>query len=151
MHAANPSTASPEPRLTIQGQLDDLALVRPWVEALAAEYSVPAETRFAIELCLEEALSNVIRHGYSGQSSQSITIECAPSGAEELVFTIDDQAPPFDPFTPGREASEPHPATLAELEPGGQGIRLMRKFASRVAWEQRPNGNRLTLGFNLTH
>lgn len=141
-----PHPSWPEPRLTLQSQLEDLTLVWPWVEALAARYSVPAETQFAIQLCLEEALSNVIRHGYRGQANQSITVECAPSGVAELVFTVEDHAPPFDPVAAAPAAT---PASIQELEPGGQGIRLMRKFASRLTWQPLPHGNRLILAFAL--
>ena len=154
-----PSPSSPEPRLTLKSQLEDLTLVRPWVEAIAARHSVPADTQFAIQLCLEEALSNIIRHGYQGQPNQSIsiacTVECALAGvgnedAGELVFTVEDHARPFDPLAPLTPAPAPTCAVNSqELLPGGQGIRLMRKFASRLAWQQLPNGNRLTLAFAI--
>lgn len=144
-----PSPSSPEPRLTLKSQLEDLPLVWPWVEALAARYSIPTDTQFAIQLCLEEALSNIIRHGYQGQANQCITVECAPSGVAELVFTVEDHALHFDPLAPFTAAPAPVPASIQELLPGGQGIRLMRKFASRLAWQQLPNGNRLTLAFAI--
>ena len=153
-----PSPSSPEPRLTLQSQLEDLTLVWPWVEALAVRYSIPADTQFAIQLCLEEALSNIIRHGYQGQANQPIsiacTVKCAPSGVEnedagEFVFTVEDHAPPFDPLAPSAAALAPVPASIQELLPGDQGIRLMRKFSSRLAWQQLPNGNRLTLAFTI--
>ena len=70
-HACGTNPSSPEPRLILKGQLEDLARVWPWVEALATRYSVPADTQFAIQLCLEEALSNIVRHGYGGQPNQS--------------------------------------------------------------------------------
>jgi anti-sigma regulatory factor (Ser/Thr protein kinase) len=160
MAGPSPSSlpSSPEPRLTLKSQLEDLTLVWPWIEAIAARYSVPADTQFAIQLCLEEALSNIIRHGYRGQPNQSIsiacTVECAPAGtgnqdAGELVFTVEDQAPPFDPLAPFTAAPAPATASIQELPPGGQGIRLMRKFSSRLAWQQLANGNRLTLTFAI--
>jgi len=139
----------PAPRLTLTSQLEDLSLVLPWAEALAVQYSIPAQTQFAIQLCLEEALSNIIRHGYRGQATCSITVECAPSGSGELVFTIEDHAPHFDPFSASAAGQASAPASIDELEPGGQGIRLMRKFASRVAWQPIAGGNRLTLAFAL--
>jgi anti-sigma regulatory factor (Ser/Thr protein kinase) len=150
--------SSPEPRLTLKSQLEDLTRVWPWVEAIAARYSVPPDTQFAIQLCLEEALSNIIRHGYQGQADQPIsiacTVECAPAAVEnehaaELVFTVEDHAPPFDPLARSA-APAPAPASLQELQPSGRGIRLMRKFAGRLTWQQLPNGNRLTMGFVLT-
>jgi anti-sigma regulatory factor (Ser/Thr protein kinase) len=150
MHATNPSIdrPSPESRLILQSQLEDLTLVWPWVQALTSQYSISAQTQFAIALCLEEALSNVMRYGYRGQENQSITVDCA-LGAGELVFTIQDHAPHFDPFAPSPAGQAPPSASIDELQPGGQGIRLMRKFASRLAYEQLPNGNRLTLAFAI--
>ena len=65
MHAED--TVKPESRLTLKSQLDDMAALWTWVEAIVAEYAIPPDTAFAIHLCLEEAISNVIRHGYSGQ------------------------------------------------------------------------------------
>ena len=62
-------------RLTLTSRLADLALVRPWVDALAVEHALPQDTVFAIHLCLEEALSNIIRHGYGGEPNHAITIE----------------------------------------------------------------------------
>jgi anti-sigma regulatory factor (Ser/Thr protein kinase) len=147
MPALDPS--SPGPRLTLRSRLEDLAQLWPWVETLAARYSLPDKTRYAIELCLEEALSNIVRHGFRGELNQLITVQCKPSGAGELIFTVEDQAPPFDPlaYAPSGTA----PASIEDLKPGGQGIRLMRNFASRLAWEPLATGNRLTLAFPLPH
>jgi anti-sigma regulatory factor (Ser/Thr protein kinase) len=149
MHASNPS--GPELRLTLKSQLADLTLVWSWVEALAAHHSLSAETQFAIQLCLQEALSNVIRHGYSGQADQPITVECASTSRGEIIFVVEDHAPPFDPLAHPHAGQAPAPASIAELEPGGQGIRLMRGFAHRAAYQRLPNGNRLTLAFTLPH
>jgi anti-sigma regulatory factor (Ser/Thr protein kinase) len=153
MTALDPSL--PEPQLTLKSQLEDLTLVRPWVEAIATRYSVPANTQFAIELCLEEALSNIIRHGYRGQTNQAIstvcTVESTPSAAAaaELVFTVEDHAPPFDPLARFDDAPASAPVSFEDFPPGGQGIRLMRKFADRLAWHRLLDGNRLTLAFAI--
>jgi anti-sigma regulatory factor (Ser/Thr protein kinase) len=141
-----PNPSPPEPRLTLKSQLEDLTLVWPWVEALGRQYSVPADTQFAIQLCLEEALSNIVRHGYGAQPSYPITVECAASGVAELVFTVEDHAPPFDPFA---AAPPPAPTSIQELQPGGQGIRLMQKFATRLEYQHLTHGNRLTLAFAI--
>jgi anti-sigma regulatory factor (Ser/Thr protein kinase) len=159
-----PSPSSPEPLLTLKSQIEDLTLVWPWIEALAARYSIPAEIQFAIELCLEEALSNVIRHGYQGRTNQAISVACtiapAPAGSEnqgvgELIFTVEDHAPPFDPLAPITIAATPARAVnrqdvnSRDFLPGGQGIRLMRKFSNRLVWQQLPGGNSLTLAFAI--
>jgi serine/threonine-protein kinase RsbW len=146
----NPSSALPS-RLTLHGRLDDLALVWPWVESVAAAYAISAKTKFAIQLCLEEALSNIIRHGYNNRPNEALTVDCVldgdhKGGNHELVLTIDDEAPAFDPLA-APEAE--NPSTIEELKPGGRGIRLMRKFAGSLAYQRLPSGNRLTLRFAL--
>ena len=140
-------TVKPQPRLTLQGQLGELARVWPWIEALASEYSIPAGTQFAIQLCLEEALSNIVRHG---QSDQPITVDCARSAANrELMFTLEDHGPAFDPLAPSEFEKTPAPTSIDQLQVGGQGIRLMRRFAGSLAYQRLPGGNRLTIGFAL--
>ncbi len=57
-------TAKHVSRLTLKSQLDDMASLWPWVESVAVEHGIPADTLFGVHLCLEEAISNVIRHGY---------------------------------------------------------------------------------------
>ena len=74
-----------ESRLTLRSRLQDLALVWPWVQALALDYAIQPDSQFAINLCLEEALSNVIRHGYAGQADQAITVEMPLPAGRELA------------------------------------------------------------------
>jgi serine/threonine-protein kinase RsbW len=140
------NAARSEQRLTIQSRLEDLGLIWPWVESLATEHAVPADTGFAIDLCLEEAVSNVIRHGYGGQPDRPISIDFAIEPGE-LAFTIEDQAPPFDPLALPAVEETPAPASIDEIPLGGRGIALMRKFAGSLAYERLPGGNRLTIRF----
>jgi anti-sigma regulatory factor (Ser/Thr protein kinase) len=145
MPGENPLTL--EPRLTIQSQIEEVARLWPWVEALAAEYSISNKTQFAMHLCLEEVVSNIIRHGYGSQQNQPITISFAAAGTDYVEFIVDDHAPPFDPLlqTPIEEAVAI--SSIEQLEPGGQGIRLMKKFAHGLAYQRLPDGNRLTIRF----
>ena len=127
-------TTMPESRLTLDSRLDDLALFWPWVEALAAEYAIPPATKFAIDLCLEESLSNIIRHGYGGGAGQPIFVDFANSG-DGWTFTIEDRSPHFNPLE--LEDEKPAPATFDELQAGGRGINLLKQFAGTLttnAW-----------------
>jgi serine/threonine-protein kinase RsbW len=145
---AGKTEARSEPRLTIQSRLGDLVLLWPWADALAAEYRIPAGTLYSIHLCLEEAISNVIRHGYQERPGQSITVEFTPlAGAVE--FTIEDKAPAFNPLTLPQPDPVAAPASLDEFPAGGRGISLMRKFAGSLAYRRLANGNRLTMFFSL--
>lgn len=139
----------PELRLSLQGGMEDLARVWPWIQELAAAYAIPREMLFAVNLCVEEVLSNIVRHGYGGGSRLPITIDFAIRGRDSFVFVIEDRAPAFDPleFTP-RELPLPS-ASIEDYEPGGQGIRLLRKFAGGLSYERLGGGNRVTIGFTF--
>jgi serine/threonine-protein kinase RsbW len=139
-------TMRPAHRLVLQSHLDEFAKLWPWVDALGAEYSIPARTLFTIHLCLEEAVSNIIRHGYEGREGQPIMVNFARESEIDLVFTIDDQAPPFDPlaYDPGPHAR----SSMDLLEPGDQGIRLLRKYSAGLGYGRLAHGNRLTIRFS---
>ena len=138
-------TTAPETRLILRSRLEELAAVWPWVDALATEYSIPAKTVFAIHLCLEEALSNVIRHGCDGQGDRQIIVSFS-ANEESATVTIEDQASHFNPLAAPSAAT---PSSVDDLRPGGRGILLMRQFASHLSYEELPTGNRLTLVFPL--
>ena len=109
-----------EARLTLKSQIQDLALLWPWLDALALEYKIPANTLFAINLCLEEAISNVIRHGYAGQPNNTITVDCTPAAENWLTFIVEDSAPHFapadsDPAT-ARESIAPKPTRIEDVD-----------------------------------
>jgi serine/threonine-protein kinase RsbW len=134
-----------EERLDLQSRMSDLARVPDWIERLAAQHSIPLSTQFSMNLCLEEVLSNIIRHGYSGDSNQSISVKFSSPRQDFFVFTVEDEAPAFDPIV-----SEVPPvlSALNENPIGGQGIRLLRRFADELQYQPTPTGNRLHIGFS---
>ena len=137
-----PDTHEVRKRLELTSTLADLGRVAPWVGELAALYGFSDDARFAIELCLEEALSNIVRHGYAGEAGHALTVDFARV-EDKALFVVVDNAPAFEPLQPGEAAS----ANLNTMTPGGQGLRLLYRFANSVEYERLEDGNRLTLGF----
>jgi serine/threonine-protein kinase RsbW len=129
-------------RLELDSSLTELARVAPWVGELADEYDISGETRFAIELCLEEVLSNIVRHGYRGEAGRQISIDFSKRDGD-LIFVVEDSAPHFEPLEP----EDVVPESLDTITPGGQGIRLLYRFAGSVKYERLDGRNRLTIGF----
>lgn len=132
-------------QLVLRSRLDELVQVYPWIEALGAAYAIPSTTRFAMNLCLEEALSNVVQHGYRGDPDQTITVTFERNGEREISFIVEDSAPHFRPFDPAVPMENAAPAALEQIVPGGNGIRLLRKFADAVEWKPLEHGNRLRI------
>jgi anti-sigma regulatory factor (Ser/Thr protein kinase) len=147
------STPAPDPaqdrerdrdRLTLDSRLAELARVAPWVLQLAARYSISAHVAFAMNLCLEESLSNAIRHGYNETSGRYVRVRFSRPGENVFELTVEDDAPHFNPL---QLAALP---TIAEdpTRVGGQGIRLMRSFADSIDYTATPAGNQLRLRFS---
>ncbi len=135
-----------EDQLSLNSQLSELAKVWTWVEALAAQHQIPAKTVYAIQLCLEEVLSNIIRHGYNGEPGHSFTVAFTPLADGLWSFTAEDSAPHFSPLEEADKRAETR-HDLDILKPGGLGIPILKKFTHAVSYEALPVGNRITLTF----
>ena len=131
-------------RLILRSQLSEITRIPLWITALASRHGISERTQFSINLCLEEALSNVVQHGYRGAADRSLTVNFASPGERYFEFVVEDEAPAFNPL----EAEElPALTAGAPMRIGGQGIRLIRRFADSIEYERTDGGNRLHLGF----
>jgi serine/threonine-protein kinase RsbW len=134
-------------KLALRSRLSDIAQLPPWIEVLASSYAIPVDVQFAMNLCLEEVVSNVIRHGYGTEADRSVIVRFTMPREGYFVFVVDDEAPRFNPLS----AHElPNLNARQEIRVGGQGIRLLRRFADALEYEPMPTGNRLRMGFSIT-
>lgn len=135
-------------RLELDSRLTELIRVRPWVDSVADRFGLSEEKRFAMHLCMEEALANVVLHGYSGEPGHSIVITAIVE-AMTLSIRVDDHAPQFSPidFLPNSSNGETKTRGFESLTPGGNGIRLLKRFSGSLHYEKLSDGNRLTIAF----
>ena len=134
-------------RIVLPAELSAMECLPAWIERLAGKWAVDNRTHYAIHLCLEEAVSNVIRHGYAGNSDGNIvTISCCEAPSGHLLFTVEDTAPLFDPLS-----TSPAPLLDADggIHIGGRGLDLLRGFANSLTYEPISGRNRLHIGFAL--
>ena len=129
-------------RLVLRNHLAELNRLAVWIEGWA-QNSVFPDVSFALQLCLEEAVANVIMYGGSDRGLE-IAVELERRGGT-LVARIEDNGQPFDPT----QISPPPPASsLKDAKIGDLGIHLMRSFAGHLDYERRNGRNRLTLRFD---
>lgn len=133
-----------EERLTLQSRLSEITRIPPWLQMLASRYRIPERTRFGMDLCLEEVLSNVIRHGYAGAPDRTILVTYGNPRIDTFTLVVEDEAPLFNPLLVQDKSM---PSSLKEVSQGGRGIRLLRQFADAVKYEPTQTGNRLTISF----
>ena len=134
--------------LTIQADIAELARAADWLDGVATRMAIPDQTRFAIDLCLEEALANTVRHGFPDDLTADRTVRVHIDRAGDIVtVTIEDHGMAYDPL----ETPEPErPATLAEAPIGGLGVHLMRRFTQAMDYQRQDGTNRLTLRISIT-
>jgi serine/threonine-protein kinase RsbW len=105
------------------------------------ELQTPSLAIEDLTLAIDEAVTNIIIHGYQGVPG-IIELEVRRDG-ERLLVTIRDQAPLFDPTTvPRPDLSIP----LDRRPFGGMGVHLMRESLDGIHYRALPGGgNELTL------
>jgi anti-sigma regulatory factor (Ser/Thr protein kinase) len=129
-------------RLVLRNDVAELKRLAGWIEGFAGQGMSP-DVSFAVQLCLEEAVANIIMYGAAKDDRLEIAVELERNGGT-LVARIEDNGRQFDPT----RAPSPSVATsLEEAKIGDLGIHLMRSFASGMDYERRDGRNRLTLQF----
>jgi anti-sigma regulatory factor (Ser/Thr protein kinase) len=97
-----------------------------------------------MDLCLEEVLSNIIRHGYAGEPNHVLIIRHQTHREGFFTLVVEDEAPPFNPLLFHDPRFPPSPE---DISGGGMGIHLLRQFADAVEYDPKPTGNRLIISF----
>lgn len=114
-----------------------------WLDGGICADKPPDRLTFALGLCVEELLMNTLMHGASTEEALVATIE-VELFPDRIELVYQDNAQPFD-IT---QLPEAHPdRSLAEIAPGGLGVKLMRRFTDRLEYEKVPTGNRVTCVF----
>ena len=129
-------------RLLLHRDLAELERLAVWIEGWAMR-DLSHELSFAIQVCLEEAVANIIMYSTTTDDRLEIIVE-VERGDQTLVARIEDNGSAFDPIQAPRP---PVPASLAEAKVGNLGIHLMRSFASGMHYERCDSRNRLTMRF----
>ncbi|MCE9618676.1 MAG: ATP-binding protein [Planctomycetes bacterium] len=111
-----------------------MAPVRAMLCELASRAGLDEPACGHIALAIDEALTNIIRHGYKNDPDSRIWISAwelkSPKG---LRIQIDDLAPQVDP-------SQLKGRKLEDVRPGGLGVHLIHSLMDVVQFSQRPGG-----------
>jgi serine/threonine-protein kinase RsbW len=104
-----------------------MAEVRDHVAGLLERNHWPADDVFAVQLAVQEAVANAIRHGCGGDAAKRVVCSLRCDDTGEAVVVVRDPGPGFDP---GAVADPLAGANI--LKPSGRGIFLMRALMDDV-------------------
>ena len=133
--------------LTIPAQLSCLTQASAWLIGVSGQLDIEAEIVSAMDLCLEELVTNSIKYGLDTIAPEEQLIRVTVQNLGEIVrLTIVDKANAFDPREPTEKVL---PANVMEAEIGGLGLLLVRKLTHRFAYQRDGDSNIMVLEFAL--
>lgn len=126
--------------LSIASHPKNLAVVRGATERLARLEGFSDEASYCLMLAIDEALANVIEHGYDGRPDQPITVTLqpvkSPDGRGGIAVSVRDMGRQVDPATiKGRD--------LDEVRPGGLGVHIIQQMMDEYDYSCPADGGML--------
>jgi serine/threonine-protein kinase RsbW len=116
---------------TLQADIHTIAPVIEHIMEIVREMGCAAGREFDIELALNEALVNAIKHGSGHDPSKNIQCCVACDHERGMLIVVRDPGPGFDP------ASIPSPIAGQNIfSTGGRGIYLINQLVDEVRFEK---------------
>ncbi len=127
--------------LQVDRSMRGVARVGAWVDELAILLNLSHRSEYALRLCLEEAITNIVTHGrpLPGVDGERVGLRLIAE-PNQLCLTLQDQCEGYNPLQTGMLS-----ASLDVTGEGGLGIGLLRQHARDVTWSRVGQANRLML------
>jgi anti-sigma regulatory factor (Ser/Thr protein kinase) len=129
LSALIPFTSACELNMVIPATSVGINTVSEGIMALLQRKHWPQDELIKVDLALQEALANGIRHGCKGDPSKNMQciVTCDQSG--DLIVVVRDPGDGFDP------SQVPHPlASENQMKPSGRGVFLINQLMDEVAF-----------------
>jgi serine/threonine-protein kinase RsbW len=148
----NSSTNSNEfAELSLRADYAEIRIASTWLAKTCSDFSVPVTEINRLDICLNEALANIIEHGrYEGDLSpiKMKVQKVYDSLSCSLNVTLSDMGKPFNPLTyePKNKA-----LLLEDAEPGGLGLTMMKEFSDELNYTYSNESNHLSFSVRWNH
>ena len=127
--------------IRIAADIREIERLNRLVRQFGELHEVASRTLYAVNLALDELVTNVVLYGFENAAGREIVVHIETADGE-LVASVTDGGRAFNPL----DAAVPDlAATLAEREPGGLGIHLVRSLMDRVSYARADGKNVLTV------
>ncbi|HQU72983.1 MAG: ATP-binding protein [Calditrichaeota bacterium] len=129
-------------QLSIPGDLKNVSLVGAAVNKFCKLYPFPESEAFRIELCLSEAINNVIKHSYDCDVEKVVVLDVSMTN-EEMEFRVRDRGKANDNFKiPDFDFD---PTDIPNLPESGMGLFIINEVMDQVSYEVGSPENVLTM------
>ena len=121
-------------QLKIPSQSDNLSIIRDVVAKVASRVGFDTDEASKIELAVDEACTNVIKHAYTNNSNQMIEVSIKID-QKKLIIIVADKGKGFNPD----EIKLPDlNKSIKEGRKGGLGLCLIKTLMDKVEFEIKP-------------
>lgn len=127
--------------LTIPSQTERLNDVREFVSGLARTHGFSEDDINKITIAVDEACTNIIKHGYNYSPDQQIDVEIVRTGSD-FEIVISDKGKQFDP---GSIQTPDMKDYFQHYRRGGLGVFLMKKIMDKVEFDLHRDRNVLRM------
>jgi len=127
--------------LQVERSMRGVARIGAWVDELAMLLNLANRTEYALRLCLEEAVTNIVTHArpLPGVNADNVGLRLIAE-QDKLTVTVQDQCAEYNPLR-----ADPADSDRDKPGEGGLGIGLLRQNARDLAWSRVGTANRLAL------
>jgi serine phosphatase RsbU (regulator of sigma subunit)/anti-sigma regulatory factor (Ser/Thr protein kinase) len=129
-------------RRRVENDLKEVGPAVLWADDLASKAGIGEDTRYGMQVCLEEALTNLIVHGHAPGGPKAIAVSFRANG-DDAWLSVSDDCAPFDVARAAAALPDRPPAGRI----GGNGLRLLRNFASVLTYRSVGGRNTLEMAF----
>jgi len=134
-----------EATITLKNDVKDLGRLAEFFEQLGESWFLAPDIIMAVNLSLEEAVSNIIFYAWPDSKEHLIDLKIKYY-EKALTIILSDDGKPFDPT----KREEPDINLPIEERPiGGLGIHLIKRLMDGITYARKGNRNQLTLIKNI--
>lgn len=132
--------------LTVDSSNDVIQTIADHVDSVAERQGWTQKVVFALQVSLDEWVSNVVKYSYGGEKGQPIRV-LIDEDRGELIARVEDFGAPFDPSTSDIPSSLDD--TLSGKREGGMGLFVMHHLLSGIDFERSNERNIVILRVKL--
>ena len=134
-------------RMMIESRLENVALIGGAVRGIAEVLSVDSICCYHLELCVVEAVTNVIKHAYHSEAGHSVELEILIR-PDRLTFKVIDSGESMD--ISKISSLQFDPSKVEMLPERGMGTFILKSLMDEMSYDIVKGRNVLTMSKHLT-
>lgn len=146
VHSGQPLYPNMSRTMYIKNESAEIVKAVKWIANMSTALGLSMKECFALELSLEEILTNVVGYAFDEATEFSIKIAFTMHN-DKVTLQVEDPGKPFNPLN----LPAPPPVTnIADVRIGGLGIHIVKKLMHEIDYSRINGKNVLTTSLNLS-